>query len=111
MSSGCPQGARNPFLKVHEDSAQCISVHSPATSRIQTTSAAVLGIAHTNNGTGDAVNRVLGSVAYVNAARSVLILGRPPDGEDGPDRIVVIETKPREQIWIARLDLPRPRSP
>ncbi len=65
MSSGCPQGARNPFLKVHEDSAQCISVHSPATSRIQTTSAAALGIAHTNKGTGDAVNRVLGSVGYV----------------------------------------------
>ena len=51
MSSGCPQGARTPFLKVHEDSAQCISMHSPATSRIQTTSAAWLGIAHTNKGT------------------------------------------------------------
>ena len=37
MSPGCPQGARNPFHEVHEDSTPCMTVHSPATGRIQTT--------------------------------------------------------------------------
>lgn len=63
---------------------------SPLSRLASETSAAVLGIAHTNKGQGDAVNRVLGSVGYVNAARSVLIVGRPPDSDDGSDRIVAV---------------------
>ena len=62
----------------------------PLTRLAADTAAAVVGVAHTNKGTGDALNRVLGSVGYVNAARSVLIVGRPPDGDDGPDRIVAV---------------------
>lgn len=62
----------------------------PLTRLAGDTSAAVIGINHVNKGTGDALNRVLGSVGYVNAARAVLIVGRPPDGEDGPDRIVAV---------------------
>ena len=52
---------------------------------------AVVGVAHVNKGRGDAVNRVLGSVGYVNAARTVLIVGRAPGSdEDSLDRIVAL---------------------
>ena len=62
----------------------------PLTRLAGDTGSAVVGVAHTNKGYGDAVARVLGSVAYVNAARSVLIVGRPPDAESGPERVVAM---------------------
>jgi hypothetical protein len=61
---------------------------APLTRLAGETGCAVVGVAHTNKGFGDAVSRVLGSVAYVNAARSVLIVGTPPDVENGPERVV-----------------------
>ncbi len=33
---------------------------------------------------------MLGSVGYVNAARGVLIVGNPPDIENGPERVVAM---------------------
>ena len=83
----------NSHLADRIDSHKDLSVRralGPLTRLAADTKAAVVGVAHTNKGSGDAVNRVLGSVGYVNAARSVLIVGRPPDGDDGPDRIVAV---------------------
>ena len=52
---------------------------------------AVLGVAHVKKSQDDALNRVLGSVGYVNAARTVLIVGRAPGSdEDSPDRILAL---------------------
>ena len=63
---------------------------APLTRLAGDTCAAVVGVAHTNKGYGDAVSRVLGSVGYVNAARGVLIVGNPPDIENGPERVVAM---------------------
>jgi hypothetical protein len=52
--------------------------------------AALLLVAHFNKAAGgDALTRVLGSRGLTAAARSVLVFGRTPDGEDGsPDRVL-----------------------
>ncbi len=64
---------------------------APLTRLAGDTGVAVIGIAHVNKGGGDATSRVLGSVGYVNAARAVLIVGRPPDDDEhGSDRIVAV---------------------
>ena len=64
---------------------------APLTRLAGETGVAVIGIAHVNKGGGDATSRVLGSVGYVNAARAVLIVGRPPDDDEhGSDRIVAV---------------------
>jgi len=50
---------------------------------------AVVGIVHLNKATAAHVlSRVAGSVAFVAAARSLLLLGPDPDDRDGPTRIL-----------------------
>jgi RecA-family ATPase len=60
------------------------------------TRCAALGLMHSNKGqSGDAMRRLGGSVAFGAAARSVLLLARDPDDEDGErgSRRVLAHTK------------------
>lgn len=55
---------------------------------VQGTDCAILGICHANKKDGlSAVERILGSVAFVNFCRSVLLVGPDPEGE-GSKRLV-----------------------
>lgn len=55
---------------------------------------AILGILHVNQAQGgDVAVRVSGSGAWINAARSALVFGPPPDTEEGDPRRVVAVAK------------------
>ncbi len=67
------------------------SVLTPLAALAMRTGAAVLAITHSNKSKeGPAIHRVIGSVAYVAAARSALAMGVDPDD---PARRVVVQIK------------------
>lgn len=85
------------FLSGRVDSHRDAGVRGvlrPLHALAERTGIAVLGILHVNQASGgDVAVRVSGSGAWVNAARSALVFGPPPDAEDGDPRRVVALAK------------------
>jgi hypothetical protein len=73
------------------DDIKMRTVFSPLSAIAADTGAAIVGVTHTNKRVeGDALERVMGSMAYVGAARSVLAVGQDPDN---PGRRVLAQIK------------------
>lgn len=103
-------GFLNGKVDSHKD-ASLRSMLRPIHALAERRSMAVLGVLHTNQAqSGDVATKVSGSGAWTNAARSALVFGRLPDGqEDDPGRVVVVAKSNYAMTGTAyelRLDIP-----
>lgn len=76
-------------LDTHKDS-DVRQALTPLAALADRTGAAVIGIRHLNKGTGSALYRGAGSIAFSGVARSVLLVAKDPDD---PDARILAQTK------------------
>ena len=103
------------FLPHGIDSFKDQSVRSalrPVYKMAEVTGCTVLALVHLNKSNNTGINRIGGSVAFVGAARSAILLGRNPQSPDGSERIVChlksnAGEEQRSQLWrIERVLIP-----
>ena len=103
------------FLPNGIDSFKDQSVRSalrPVYKMAEVTGCTVLALVHLNKSNNTGINRIGGSIAFVGAARSAILLGRNPQSPDGPERIVChlksnAGEEQRSQVWkIERVLIP-----
>jgi hypothetical protein len=64
------------------NNAEVRAVLAPVAAFAEKHNVAVLGVTHLNKGTGDAINKVMGSIAFTAAPRAVWLITRDDEDED-----------------------------